>query len=209
MRSFSTDFTAELNELFKWRRDVRRFTDRPVPNDLLDECLDQMRHAPSVGLSAPWRLIHVESDSARAAAIENFEAANAQALQGYSGDQAKRYAGLKLSGLREAPVHLAVFCDDTTRKGSGLGAATMPQMRAYSVAGAIMYLWLATRSRGLGMGWVSILDPVKLCSDLDAPAEWELVAYLCLGWPEEETETPELIRAGWETEAPKPEVLTR
>jgi len=209
MRSFTAEFTAELTELFKWRRDVRRFRKDPVSKDILNECLDAMRDAPSVGLSAPWRLIRVQSDAAREAAIANFEAANQQALHGYSGDKAARYAGLKLSGMREAPVHLAVFCDEATEKGSGLGAGTMPQMRAYSVVGAVMYLWLAARARGLGLGWVSILYPERLCTDLDAPKDWELVAYLCMGWPETETETPELIRAGWETEAPKPEVLTR
>ncbi|SOH94215.1 cob(II)yrinic acid a,c-diamide reductase [Monaibacterium marinum] len=209
MRSFTPDFTAELTELFRWRRDVRRFQKTPIPDALVTECLDLLRHAPSVGLSAPWRLVNVHSDAARAAAIANFEAANAQALSGYSGEQAERYAGLKLSGMQDAPVHLAVFCDDATVKGSGLGAGTMPQMRAYSVVGAIMYLWLGARARGLGLGWVSILDPEQLCADLDVPEDWALVGYLCMGWPEIETETPELIRAGWETEAPKPEVLLR
>jgi 5,6-dimethylbenzimidazole synthase len=33
---------------------------------------------------------------------------------------------------------------------------------------------------------------------LDLPAEWSFVAYLCLGWPQEEHEVPELERHGWE-----------
>ncbi|WP_239501204.1 nitroreductase family protein, partial [Stenotrophomonas maltophilia] len=69
------------------------------------------------------------------------------------------YRSLKLAGLREAPVHLAVFCDETTEAGLGLGRATMPEMLRYSVVGAVQTFWLAARARGLGVGWVSILDP--------------------------------------------------
>ena len=209
MRDFSSAFVEDLDALLRWRRDVRRFRTDPVPPELLSECLAQLRHAPSVGLSAPWRIVSVEGEAARAAALANFEAANAEALAGYSGAQAALYAGLKLSGMREAPVQLAVFCDEATVKGSGLGAGTMPQMRAYSVVGAIMYLWLAARARGLGLGWVSILDPDRLSRDLEVPADWALVGYLCMGWPEDETDTPELAAAGWESEAELPEVIIR
>jgi len=95
-------------------------------------------------------------------------------------------------------VQLAIYCDDTTAKGAGLGAGTMPETRRYSVVGAITHFWLAARARGLGVGWVSIIDPAELGRDLAAPEEWSLVAYLCVGWPEEEHVDPELERAGWQ-----------
>ncbi|QCO57968.1 5,6-dimethylbenzimidazole synthase (plasmid) [Pseudorhodobacter turbinis] len=186
----------------RWRRDVRRFRTDPVEAAVLDRCLSAFSLAPSVGLSEPWRVIAVESDAARAAALANFEVANAEALAGYSTEKAKLYAGLKLSGMREAPVHLAVFSDDGTAKGAGLGAKTMPETRAYSVVGAITLFWLAARAEGLGIGWVSILDPVQLAQDLDVPDDWRLIGYLCVGWPEAEAQTPELERAGWEQRSP-------
>ena len=154
--------------------------------------------APSVGLSEPWRVVRVESETARTAAYENFKTANAEALAGYGGDKAKTYAGLKLSGMSDAPVQLAIYCDEATDKGSGLGAKTMPEMRRYSVVGAINLFWLTTRARGLGVGWVSILDPDQLNADLNVPSDWSLVAYLCVGWPEDVSETPELEQLGWE-----------
>jgi 5,6-dimethylbenzimidazole synthase len=46
---------------------------------------------------------------------------------------------------------------------------------------------------------VSILDPDALAQALDVPQDWALVAYLCVGWPEESSETPELEQAGWES----------
>jgi len=199
--SYTADFRAELEDLMRWRRDVRRFRTDPVEAAVLNRCLAAFGLAPSVGLSEPWRLIAVESPAARGAAIANFEAANAAALTGYGDEKARLYAGLKLSGMRDAPVHLAVYCDDATSKGAGLGAGTMPEARAYSVVGAITLLWLAARAEGLGLGWVSILDPVRLAHDLAVPGDWRLIGYLCLGWPESDEITPELERAGWEQRA--------
>ncbi|MBZ8118392.1 5,6-dimethylbenzimidazole synthase [Roseovarius sp. LXJ103] len=198
MAQFSPDFQTDLADLMRWRRDVRRFRTDHVDEALLAQCLDTFMLSPSVGLSEPWRVIRVKSQEARAKALANYEAANAEALSGYHGDKSKIYSGLKLSGMREAPVQLAVFCDEDTAKGSGLGAATMPEMRRYSVVGAITHFWLAARAQGLGVGWVSILDPVRLTADLDVPEGWDLVAYLCVGWPETTGLTPELEIAGWE-----------
>ncbi len=193
----------------RWRRDVRRFRTDPVDKALLTRCLDAFVTAPSVGLSEPWRIICVESDPARAKVIENFNKNNAEALSEYDGDQAELYTTLKLAGLQNAPVHLAVFCDDTTEKGHGLGTATMPEMRRYSVVSAIMQFWLLARAYGLGVGWVSILDPVQLIHDLDCPKDWILVGYLCVGWPETPDLTPELEQAGWETRAANLTIETR
>jgi 5,6-dimethylbenzimidazole synthase len=199
MRQFDKAFQTQLTDLMRWRRDVRRFRTDPVDEAMLRHCLDAFLLAPSVGLSQPWRLIRVQSDGARAAALANFEAANAQALAGYDGEKAALYAGLKLSGMQEAPVHLAVYCDEATATGHGLGAGTMPEMRRYSVVASVMQFWLLARAHGLGVGWVSILDPARLADDLAVPDDWRLVAYLCVGWPEAESETPELEIQGWET----------
>ena len=200
--SYSGAFRAELADLMRWRRDVRRFRSDPVAADVLARCLAAFGLAPSVGLSEPWRVIAVESAAARAAALANFKAANGQALAGYVGEKARLYSQLKLSGMREAPLQLAVFCDDGTAKGAGLGAATMPETRAYSVVGAITLFWLAARAEGLGGGWVSILDAALLARDLDVPADWRLIGYLCVGWPETLADTPELEQIGWERRAP-------
>lgn len=200
--SYSPEFRAELTDLMEWRRDVRRFRRDPVEAAVLDRCLSAFGLAPSVGLSEPWRVIRVQSAAARAAAIANFETANAQALQGYADEKAQLYASLKLSGMREAPEHLAIFCDEGTTKGAGLGAGSMPETRAYSVVGAITLFWLAARAEGLGLGWVSILDVPALVRDLAVPPDWRLVGYLCVGWPEAIEMTPELEKVGWERRAP-------
>ena len=159
----------------RWRRDIRRFRESPVEAAVLDRCLCAFTLAPSVGLSEPWRVIDVTSKAARSAAIANFKAANTQALSGYCDEKANIYATLKLSGMQEAPIHLAVYCDESSRKGADLGATTtMPEMKAYTVVGAITLFWLLARAEGLGVGWVSILDPVQLAKDLNNPNDWRL-----------------------------------
>ncbi len=209
MEAFSDSFRTDLSQLMRWRRDVRRFRSDPVDEALLMQCLDTFRLAPSVGLSEPWRIVRVQSPDLRHKAIQNYQTTNAKALEGYAGEKAALYSGLKLSGMSEAPEHIAIFCDDSTSKGSGLGATTMPEMRRYSVVGAINLMWLHARSHGLGMGWVSILDAPKLCADLDVPKDWSLIAYLCIGWPQANSTTPELETAGWETRHASLSIETR
>lgn len=196
--SFDAAFRERFRDLVLWRRDVRRFRADPIARERIDALLEIASHAPSVGLSQPWRFVHVDSMERRRAVVASFTQANEQALSGYSGEKHAIYAGLKLAGLKEAPVHLAVFSDDGTHTGSGLGQQTMPETLHYSVVAAIQTLWLAARADGIGMGWVSILDPKAVTRVLDVPAGWNLVAYLCLGIPAEEHVDPELERHHWE-----------
>lgn len=199
MSRYSSDFRSDLLDLMRWRRDVRHFRTDPVDEAVLQDCLNSFLLAPSVGLSEPWRLLRLNSTGMRKTAFENFKAANARALAGYEGEKAALYSQLKLSGMQDAPVQLAIYCDESTEKGAGLGAGTMPEMRRYSVVAAITQFWLVARSHDLGVGWVSILDPDQLSRDLNVPEDWALVAYLCVGWPQADNDTPELERAGWES----------
>jgi len=195
---FDIAFKERFADLVRWRRDVRRFRSDPIDPCLIEKLLALASHAPSVGLSQPWRFVLVESPERRVEIRDNFAAANKAALDGYAGERQARYARLKLEGLAQAPVHLAVCADEATAQGAGLGRRTMPETIRYSVVAAIQTLWLAARAEGLGVGWVSILDPDAARATLDLPADWSLVAYLCLGWPAQEHDVPELEREGWE-----------
>lgn len=205
---FDDGFRDTLAHLFAWRRDVRRFRAEPLPTGMLDRLIAVANAAPSVGLSQPWRFITVDDPDRRAAIRANFARCNAVALGCQSGERAGLYGRLKLEGLDRAPCHLAVCVDPDPRQGGGLGRATQPETAAYSAVLAIHTLWLAARSEGLGLGWVSILDPAAALRTLDVPDTWHLVAYLCLGWPETDSIVPELEREGWERRA-RPAVLRR
>ena len=207
---FDDAFRAKLLDLFRWRRDVRSFRREPVPVDLLNELLEIATLAPSVGLSQPWRFVMVDDPARRAAVRASFEACNAEALAEQDKTRAGLYARLKLAGLDESPCQIAVCVEPAPTQGHGLGRSTMPETTTYSAVMAIHTLWLAARAVGLGMGWVSILDPVAVMASLDVPKSWTLVGYFCLGYPATESDTPELERLGWEYRRPaKPAIVQR
>ncbi|KQO07008.1 5,6-dimethylbenzimidazole synthase [Sphingomonas sp. Leaf242] len=195
---FGPAFQAELDTLFRWRRDVRRFRRDALPDGLLDRLLETANAAPSVGLSQPWRFVTVDDPARRASVRADFEACNAAALATQDETRAANYARLKLAGLEQAPCHVAVFIEPDPEQGHGLGRRTMPEAVAYSAVIAVHTLWLAARAHGIGLGWVSILDPSRIREILDVPETWQLVAYLCIGYPEIDAVTPELERNGWE-----------
>ncbi|MDV7339541.1 5,6-dimethylbenzimidazole synthase [Terasakiella sp. A23] len=211
MPTFDDAFQKKLDDLFKWRRDERHFKTDALPDGLLDQLLETATLAPSVGNSQPWRFVKVESAQRRKAVRDNFEACNQDALKDYDGDKAQSYAALKLSGMDDAPAHVAVFCATETKVGQGLGQKTMPETLKYSVVSAIQTLWLSARAQGIGLGWVSIIEPETVKKILDIQEDsWELIAYLCIGYPEAEHDVPELVRTGWQERLPfSRTVLTR
>jgi 5,6-dimethylbenzimidazole synthase len=196
--SFDSAFRARLRDLLVWRRDVRHFRRDPLPNGTLEALIELACLAPSVGLSQPWRFVIVEDDALRAAIVRNFETCNAEALAAQDRQRASLYARLKLAGLQEAPCHLAVFADRATAQGHNLGRHTMPEMTDYSAVTAVHTIWLAARAQGIGMGWVSILDPQAVAALLETPPNWKFIGYFCLGYPQADDTIPELEQSGWE-----------
>jgi len=196
---FDDHFKELLTELFSWRRDVRRFIDKPIPETLVDKMFDYAQLAPSVGNSQPWRWVRIERPDLRKKLSENYERHRQKGAEFYQHDQANLYNNLKLSGFDKAPLQLAVFCDKSTWQGFGLGRQTMPETLEYSVVAMITTFWMHAHAHGLGVGWVSVLDPVEVTEMLDVPQTWKLIACLCVGWPEEKLNMPELEIAGWQS----------
>lgn len=191
------------------RRDVRRgFLPEPVPDELLHRLLEAAHNAPSVGLMQPWRFIVVRDLAVRQRVHEIFLKANEQAMANYEGEQQQNYSGMKLEGILEAPQNLCIVCDSQSNQGHQLGRRTMPETAIYSAVCAVQNLWLAARAEGIGVGWVSILEPHSLRSTLKIPEQITPVAYLCLGYVDAFSKEPDLERAGWEKRTPLKSVLS-
>lgn len=204
---FDHAFQKQFIDLLLWRRDVRRFRTDPIPKEDIDDLIKEACLAPSVGNCQPWRFVKVNDPKRRKSIRDSFERANDEALNDYHGERAKLYASLKLQGMDQAPVQLAVFADEETEAGMGLGRKTMPEMLDYSAVAAVQLLWLAARVKGIGVGWVSILEPDVVGKTLDVPDHWRLIAYLCIGYPEQDHVVPELVREGWQDRI-DPDALT-
>lgn len=181
------------------RRDVRsHFTAAPLPDDVLARILDAAHHAPSVGFMQPWEFIIIADRGVRTLVRERFEEANRRAASAYSGERQRLYTSLKLEAILDSAVNVCVTCNPTVMRGHGLGRQTMPETAVYSAVCAIQNSWLAARAEGVGMGWVSILDPDGVRDILGIPARIVPVGYLCLGYVSRFDDEPELAVKGWE-----------
>ncbi|HTV73657.1 MAG TPA: 5,6-dimethylbenzimidazole synthase [Candidatus Acidoferrales bacterium] len=205
---FSDDEVRGVYRAIYERRDVRSsFLADPLPDDVLERLLDAAHHAPSVGFMQPSRFIVIKDLAIRTAVHHNFERANLAAAQRYEGSRATQYRNLKLAGILEAPVNVCVVCESETSRGAGLGRQTIPETALYSTVCAVENLWLAARAEGIGVGWVSILDPQALRATLGIPESATAVAYLCLGYVSSFASDPDLERYGWEERASLEEVI--
>ena len=182
------------------RRDMRHFSGGSVAPEVLRRLLEAAHHAPSVGFMQPWRFVRITDSALRAplhALVEQERILTAQAL----GQRQEEFMRLKVQGVLDAAELLVVALADG-RERHIFGRRTLPQMDLASVSCAIQNLWLAARAEGLGMGWVSIFDPVALAQLLGMPAGAEPVALLCLGPVEQFYEEPMLQRERWAQRAP-------
>lgn len=202
-RSFNDADRSAIYRAIALRRDVRRgFLDRPLSRELLRRLLTAAHNAPSVGLMQPSRFIVIRNPATRQAVYDIFKDTNADARALYEGEKKEKYDVLKLEGILEAPQNLCIVCDTQNQRGHGLGRQTMPETAVYSTVCAVQNLWLAARAEDVGVGWVSILDPVRLRNVLRIPDHVLPVAYLCLGYVDKFASAPDLEQSGWEKRLP-------
>ena len=136
-----------------------------------------------------------------------YERANADAAGRFEGERAALYRRLKLEGIVDSPVNVCITCDRTRGGPHVLGRNTMLEADLFSTCLAVQNLWLAARAEGIGVGWVSIVDPAELSALLGLPEHVVPVAYLCLGYVSEFLARPELETAGWRSRLPLESLL--
>lgn len=204
--AFSPQERRAVYRVIYERRDMRRF----VPGAVVDEAvlarLLQAAHAaPSVGLMQPWRFIRITDAALRRrihALVDEERPRTAEAL----GERADEFLALKVEGILECAELFVVALGDG-RDAHVFGRRTLPHMDLASVSCAIQNLWLAARSEGLGMGWVSLFDPQRLAALLEMPNGAEPVAILCLGPVPEFPDRPALELDGWAVARPLSEFV--
>ena len=203
--AFSADERAAVYRAIAERRDMRHFSGGTVAPELLARLLEAAHQAPSVGLMQPWRFIRISDRQLRTqiqAQVEEERVRTAQAL----GERSDDFMKLKVEGITEcAEVLVAALMDD--REKHIFGRRTLPEMDMASLSCAIQNLWLAARAEGLGMGWVSLFDPLSLGQLLDMPSGSKPLAILCLGPVQQFYPAPMLVLEGWAQARPLQELI--
>ena len=197
-KQFTVDDQAILEEIMLYRRDVRgnKFLSTPVPQEAIQKILMAASLAPSVGFSQPWEFLVIRNEETKHKVVESFETENQKANVLFEGKKKSLYSQLKLEGIREAPVNIAVYY--TSSKKPVLGQTSMKEAGEYSVVCAIQNMWLMARAMNIGLGWVSIIDPEVVKGILNSSPDSKLIAYLCIGYVDEFLESPELEMLEWE-----------
>jgi len=196
--AFSDAERAAVYKCIETRRDVRgEFLPDAIPDELLAKLLHASHRAPSVGFSQPWNFIVVKSPLVKERIFRGFCEASAEAAQQFEPERADQYRTLKLEGIREAPIGVCITCDRNRGGPVVLGRTHQPEMDLYSAVCAVQNFWLAARAEGLGVGWMSIIDPQRLRDILGIPDAIVPIAYLCVGYVSRFHTTPELEQRDW------------
>lgn len=201
-KSFTEEQQRILAEIMSSRRDIRgnNFTSKEVTDEAINKLLETAHWAPSVGFSQPWEFVVIRDESIKTQVAESFSLENEKARGLFQPERQQKYADLKLEGIHEAPVNIAVFYKPTVEPV--LGQTSMPDTGEYSVVCAIQNMWLMSRAMNLGLGWVSIINPEKIKEILKSPHRNKLIAYLCIGYVDRFHNQPELEMLGWEERKP-------
>jgi 5,6-dimethylbenzimidazole synthase len=196
--NFSENESEILNKIIFSRRDVRgnNFLSKEISKSDIEKILLSGIHAPSVGYSQPWKFVVIDDKDIKEEIHQNFTIENEKAKKIFKDKEI--YKSLKLEGVKEAPINIAVFYEHPNEPT--IGMTSMAKMGEYSVVCAVQNMWLMARSLNIGLGWISILDEKKVLKTLNAPKNTKLIAYLALGYVDEFYKEPELKTVKWKDE---------
>jgi 5,6-dimethylbenzimidazole synthase/cob(I)alamin adenosyltransferase len=205
--AFPAAWRRGVYEAIARRRDMRSFRPDPIPEATLGRILAAAHQAGSVGFMQPWNFVVVQDPEIRRAIRAHVEAERLRAAEAFEPGRRAQYLSYKLEGILDAPLNLCVTCDRQRFGPAVIGRHTIRDTDLYSTCAAVQNLWLAARAEGIGVGWVSILEPDELRRILDIPPHVVPVAYLCMGTVDEFPERPLLETTGWLPKLPLREVV--
>lgn len=196
--TFTKEDKQTLLNIIKNRRDVRgnNFLSKNISDEDISLILEAGISAPSVGYSQPWKFVLIDDEDIKEEIRQNFDIENEKAKKIFKDKEL--YKNLKLEGVKEAPINIAVLYENPNEPT--IGMTSILKMGEYSVVCAVQNMWLMARALNIGLGWISILDEQKVLKTLNAPKNTQLIAYLALGYVDEFYKEPELKTVKWKEE---------
>lgn len=183
----------EAPELDVWTamatsRAIRRFTDEPVPDDVLRRCLEAATWAPSGGNFQAWRFVVLRSPEVRAAvgeaarrALEVIESVYEMHRPGPDEQDRKARSDRATYELHDRGGELTsvLFCTENFKDAPDilLGGSIFPAMQNFL---------LAARAQGLGAcptSWASYGGEALLREAVGVPDNWLMAGHVVVGWP--------------------------
>lgn len=178
-------------ELIYTRRSIRRYLERPIPPELIDQLLEAATRAPSSHNSQPWRFAVITTASVKVQLAEQMgERLRADRLR--TADRVMeidRDVARSRERITSAPVViiacLSIDSDDHYER----------LMEIQSVAASIQNLLLAAHEVGLGACWVAapLYCPDVIRDVLQLPGDWEAQALITIGLPADEGKPRERV----------------
>ncbi|MBD0378974.1 5,6-dimethylbenzimidazole synthase [Paenibacillus sedimenti] len=195
---FSEQDKDALYRIIHARRDIRTFLTTPIPEEIVKHLLEAAHHGPSVGYMQPWSFILVTKDTIKERLAWAADKERRALAIHYEDDRQDQFLGLKIEGIKQAPLTICVTCDPTRGGSHVLGRNSIPETDVLSTACAIQNMWLAACAEGLALGWVSFYKKADIRNILGIPPHIDPVALLSIGYTDHYPSKPILETANWE-----------
>lgn len=158
-------------DLVKKRNSTRSYSSRPVSRELIDQCLEAARLAPSACNSQPWSFIVVDNEKKKNEIVK------------------KSLSGLYWMNrfVKEAPVIVVVITENSTYIARMGGMLRGVKYNLIDIGIACDHLTLQAEELGLGTCWLGWFNERAVKKALALPKKTRVDIMIALGYPGQET----------------------
>ena len=157
-------------DLVRKRQSERKYSDKPVPRDVIERCLEAARLAPSACNSQPWTFLVVEGDAKNRLAAAAFSGL-------YSMNSFAARASVLVVVLTERSKYMA-------RLGGHIRGV---QYSLIDIGIACEHLCLQAAEEGIGACWLGWFNEKGVKKVLGLPRAARIDVIISMGYPESET----------------------
>ncbi len=171
----------DLMTAIKGRRSVRKYEEKDIPGDLLNQVLEAVRWAPSWSNTQSWEVVVIKDPAQKQKIVETFPPKGNPALK----------------AVAKAPVVLAM-CARRGESGCYHGTAITKfgDWFMYDLGIATQNLCLAAHALGLGTVIAGFFDHDRAAKALKLPQGHEVVTLIPIGFPAKTPAAPRRKETG-------------
>jgi len=165
---------SDFMEIIKGRRGIRKYQDREIPEEDLNQVLEAIRWSPSWANTQCWEVIVIKDSAIKQKLQETLSTGNPST-----------------KAIGEAPV-VITLCGKLQSAGYKRGQTTTKfgDWFMFDLGIATQSLCLAAHNLNLGTVIVGLFDQDKAKDILKVPEGYEVVALVPLGYPAQEVSAP-------------------